>query len=71
MDRLLAIQNSTFYENFCSWVEEQSKAGNLPELPKGMEAQELMVLTPGFMLDASMECARYQVQLQLKYFKEA
>ncbi len=71
MDRLLAIQNSRFYENLCNWVEEQSKAGNLPELPEGMEAQELTVLTPGFMLDASMECARYQVQLQLIYFKEA
>lgn len=71
MDRLQAIQNSTFYEHFCSWVEEQSKAGNLPELPEGMEAQALSVLTPGFLLDASLTHARYQVQLQLKYFKEA
>ncbi len=71
MDRLQAIENSTFYENFCGWVEEQSRKGNLPELPEGMEAEEVTVLTPGFMLDASMESARYQVQLQLKYFKEA
>ena len=67
----MAIQNESFYEDFCNWVEEQSIYGNLPEIPKGCEAQALTVLTPGFMLDATMENAFYQVQLQLQYFKEA
>ncbi len=71
MDRILAIQNESFYEAFCNWVEEQSMIGNLPEMPEGCEAQALTVLTPGFMLDATMENAFYQVQLQLQYFKEA
>lgn len=71
MDRIMAIRNEGFYEDFCNWVEGQSMAGNLPEMPEGCEAQELTVLAPGFMLDASMENAFYQVQLQLKYFKEA
>ena len=71
MDRILAIQNESFYEDFCNWVEEQSMIGNLPEMPEGCEAQALTVLTPGFMLDATMINARYQVQLQLQYFKEA
>jgi len=71
MDRILAIQNECFYEDLCNWVEEQDKAGNLPELPPGCEAQALEVLAPGFMLDATMENAHYQIQLQLRYFKEA
>lgn len=71
MDRILAIQNERFYEDLCNWVEEQDKAGNLPELPPGCEAQALEVLAPGFMLDATMENAHYQIQLQLRYFKEA
>ena len=71
MDRFQMIQNSTFYEHFCNWVEEQSFLENLPEMPEGCEAQALTVLTPGFMLDATMINARYQVQLQLQYFKEA
>lgn len=71
MDRIMAIQNESFYEDFCNWVEEQSTAGNLPEMPEGCEAQALAVLAPGFMLDATMENAFYQVQLQLQYFKEA
>ena len=71
MDRLQAIQNSTFYEKFGDWVEEQSNTGNLPEMPEGMEALSISALTPGYLFDASMGNARYQIQLLLKYFKEA
>lgn len=71
MDRILAIQNESFYEDLCNWVEEQNISENLPEMPEGCEAQEITVLAPGFMLDATMENAFYQIQLQLKYFKEA
>lgn len=71
MDRILAIQNESFYEDFCNWVEKQSMIGNLPEMPEGCEAQALTVVAPGYMLDATMENAFYQVQLQLQYFKEA
>ena len=52
-------------------MEEQSLTGKLPEMPEGCEAQKLTVLAPGFMLDATMENAHYQVQLVLQYFKEA
>lgn len=71
MDRVMAIQNESFYENFCNWVEEQNASESFPEMPEGCEAQSLEVLAPGFMLDATMENAFYQVQLNLKYFKEA
>lgn len=71
LDRAQNIDNSTFYEQFCDWVEAQNKAGIFPELPKGCEPQQLNVITPGYLFDASMETARYQVQLQLIYFKEA
>lgn len=71
MDRILAIQSESFYEEFCNWMEEQNSSGNLPEMPEGCEAQSLTVLAPGYMLDATMENAFYQVQLQLQYFKEA
>jgi len=60
-ERLQNIENSAFYERFF----------NLPELPEGMEAQELKVLSSGYLFDGSMSNARYQIQLQLKYYKEA
>ena len=71
MDRIMAIRNESFYEDFCNWVEKQNVSGNLPEMPEGCEAQALTVLAPGFMLDATMENAFYQIQLQLKYYNEA
>lgn len=71
LDRVQAIENSTFYEGFCSWVEDQSMSGILPELPEGCEALGIEVLTPGYLYDATLSNARYQVQLRLQYFKEA
>lgn len=71
MDRVLAIQSESFYEDLCNWVEAQNRDGNLPEMPEGCEAQALTVLSPGYMLDATMENAYYQIQLALQYFKEA
>lgn len=70
-ERLQNIQNSAFYERLAEWVEEQNEAGELPELPEGMEAQSLEVTSTGYLFDGSMENARYQIQLRLLYYKEA
>lgn len=71
LDRLQNIQNSTFYEKLCDWVEAQSAAVILPDMPEGCEPEKLTVQAPGYMFDASMTNARYQIQLNLTYFKEA
>lgn len=71
MDRLQNIDNSIFYEELAEWVEEQSLVGNLPELPEGMSATEIEVLSPGYIYDGAMKNARYQISLRLLYFKEA
>ena len=65
------IANSTFYEDFANWVEAQEAAGNFPELPEGMHPEQLSVLSSGYMFDESMRNARYQIQLELIYHKEA
>ena len=71
MDRIQNIQNSEFYEQFAEWVEEQESLGNFPELPEGCEPDSLSVLSSGYIMDISMRNARYQIQLQLIYYKEA
>ena len=71
MDRVQYFENSTFYEEFADWVEMKSNEGVLPELPKGMHAEELEVLSPGYIYDGAMKNARYQISLRLVYFKEA
>ena len=70
-ERLQNIQNSAFYELLADWVETRSMSGILPELPYGMEAQQLEVVSSGYLFDGSMTNARYQIQLRLLYFKEA
>ena len=44
---------------------------DLPELPEGMSAEEIEVLSPGYIYDGAMKNARYQISLRLLYFKEA
>ena len=70
-EHLQNIQNSAFYERLADWVETKSMSGVLPELPDGMEAQQLEVVSSGYLFDGSMTNARYQIQLRLLYFKEA
>lgn len=70
MNRIQNINNSAFYENLASWVEEQDRAENYPELPDGCEVQSMEVQSPGYIFDASMKNARYQIQLRLTYYKE-
>lgn len=70
MDRLQNIQNSAFYERFAEWVNEQDRNGIYPEMPEGCYPQELSVMSPGYIFDMSMRSARYQIQLQLNYYKE-
>ncbi len=68
MDRVQNIENSTFYEEFADWVEENSMAGNLPELPEGMCAEEIEVLSPGYIFDGAMKNARYQISFAIIVF---
>ena len=71
MDRFQTIANSTFYEKFADWVEPQDAAGHYPDMPEGMHPEKLRLLSPGYMFDESLRNARYQIQLELIYHKEA
>lgn len=71
LDRLQNIEVSAFYEQFADWVEEQDWNGNYPDMPEKCYPQGLSVLSPGYLYDATMKSARYQIQLQLEYYKEA
>lgn len=70
LDRLQNIENSAFYERFAAWVEEQDWNENYPEMPEKCYPRALTVLSPGYLYDGSMKTARYQIQLQLEYYKE-
>jgi len=71
LDRIQNIENSVFYEEFAAWVEEQDSLGNYPEMPEKCSPLSMTVLSPGYLFDGAMKNARYQIQLQLDYYKEA
>lgn len=70
-ERLQNIENSGFYEKLAEWIEAQNRAGNLPEMPEGMEPQRIYALSTGYLFDGALSNARYQIQLALQYFQEA
>ena len=66
------IENSGFYEQFADWLEEQSEAGILPELPEGKTASKIEAMSSGYLFDISgdLSNARYQIQCRLIYDEE-
>ena len=71
LDRLTNLESGAFYEEFAQWVEAQDRMGNYPEMPEKCTPQALTVLSPGYVYDGALQNARYQIQLQLDYYKEA
>lgn len=71
IDRLQNIENTEFYENFADWIESSNRNQKFPEMPDGCYPREINVLSPGYIYDTTMKNARYQIQLQLIYYKEA
>lgn len=61
---LQQLENSSFFEDFQTWIEENNQNNNLP-LVKG--AIRIEILTNGFLLDADADKAKYQIQLKLIY----
>lgn len=70
-DRVQNIGNIAFYEELAAWVERQDKLGIFPDLPEGHIPKSLSALSSGYLFDESMESARYQIQLELRYLKKA
>lgn len=65
------IDNSGFYERLAEWVKENNKSGVLPVISNGKEAEQLLVLTPGYLFQNDLQTARYQIQFKLQYYEEA
>ena len=62
--------NSSFWDSFADWVEEQSLAGRLPKLENGKTAEAVVCLSPGYILNQNANTCRFQIQLQLQYYQE-
>lgn len=67
------IDNSKFFENFSRWIENNDKQEIYPVLEDDLMPSSIRVMSNGylFMVPQTMDRARYQIQLQLVYEKEA
>lgn len=71
MDRVQNMMNSAFYERFADWIEERSKAGDLPDLPDGRTPETIAATSPGYLLSEDGKTARYQIQIEMTYHQRA
>ena len=69
-DVLQNMENNGFYEDFAAWLEAQTRAGVLPDLGEGRQAQSVEAESQAYLYDNGDSTARYQVQCRLIYFQE-
>ena len=63
------IDNSTFYEDFANEIEDKNNKGILPLL-EDVEVRSLEVTSSAYAVGVTEDTAMYQINLNLKYFKE-
>jgi hypothetical protein len=67
-DDITRVANSGFYEDFADWFEQQTEAGNLPELGEGKTPLSIEAIGWGYIMDAGESgTAVYQITCRLVY----
>lgn len=66
-DALNNLVNSGFYEDFAEWLEQSSKAGNLPEMSGGKTPLRIEALNTGYLFDSTTDKGLYHIQCRLIY----
>lgn len=71
-DAIENLKACGFYERLADWLETNSRAGVLPELPAGCSPLSVETTTNGYCIDTDIRqnVQRYQVQCRLLYLKE-
>lgn len=64
------IENAGFFEDLAAWLEQKSKARELPDLGAGRRSQKLEVTASGYLFAPETELARYQMQCKLTYYQQ-
>lgn len=69
-DVLQALANHGFYDGVISWILQQNKLKNLPEIPEGSVISIVPTLTQ-YLFEAGANSGRYQISCKLKYRRNA
>ena len=65
-DMLQALANHGFYDGVISWIIQQNKLKNFPELPDGSVIYIMPSLTQ-YLFEAGANSGRYQISCKMKY----
>jgi hypothetical protein len=67
-DDLARLESAGFYEAFADWLDSQTDAGSLPELPAGKTAEEIQALGWGYLYEeGESQTGIHQIQCELIY----
>lgn len=61
------LANSTFYEDFATWMDEKSRNREFPDLGADKSVIEIKAQGAGYVVENTENTARYQVQCRLVY----
>lgn len=71
IDMIQNIKNSEFYEDLADWFEAQNAVQNFPDLGAGKTVQKMELVTSGYLYSTDRKTARYQLEIRIRYYKEA
>lgn len=64
------LSNLEFFEELTEWIEQKTRAGELPVMDKDRTAQKIVVTSTAYpFVVAEDGTARYQLQARLEYFQ--
>ncbi len=64
------IDNIGFYDKLSEWLEDNTRRGILPQLEEGKQALSIKAISNGYAFNTDETLARYQIQIQLKYYQK-
>lgn len=67
-DILAALSTCRLEFELATWIKEQNRARNWPELPPGLEARTLAVNTAGYLFYDSTPYGKYQINMVFEYY---
>lgn len=68
-DVWLQAENSAFWDDFTAWIEDQSDAGNLPDLGPHRQVLQVAVTDSGCIITSEDGSCRFQIQIQVLYYQ--
>lgn len=64
------VDNSTFFENFRNWLEENNDKHIYPKVESGIEVTSISATTNGYIFATNADEAIYRISCKLEYEKE-